>query len=63
MDLSDRFFLCQNPHCPYHHFAQDRDHNAALNILGEALRLIGQIDQAVTDIGSGDDVNLAVDLT
>ena len=32
MDLSDRLFLCQNPHCPYQHVAQDRDHNAALNI-------------------------------
>jgi putative transposase len=63
MKLSDRFFLCQNPHCPYQHVAQDRDHNAALNILREALRLIGPIDQAVTDIGSGDDVNSAVDLT
>jgi hypothetical protein len=27
----------------------------------KALRLIGRIDQAVNDIGSGDDVNLAVD--
>ena len=62
MDLSDRLFLCQNPHCPYHHVAQDRDHNAAVNILREALRLIGLIDQAVTDTGSGDDVNSAVDL-
>jgi putative transposase len=62
MDLSDRLFLCQNPHCPYHHFAQDRDHNAAVNILREALRLIGLIDQVVTDTGSGDDVNWAVDL-
>ena len=32
-------------------------------ILREALRLIGLIDQAVTDTGSGDDVNSAVDLT
>jgi putative transposase len=62
MDLSDRLFLCQNPHCPNHHVAQDRDHNAAVNILREALRLIGLIDQAVTDTGSGDDVNSAVDL-
>jgi hypothetical protein len=30
-------------------------------ILCEALRLIGLIDQAVDDIGSGDDVNLAAD--
>ena len=45
-------FLCQNPHCAYYQFPQDRDHNAALNILREALRLIGLIDQAVTGIGS-----------
>jgi putative transposase len=63
MGLSDRVFLCQNPRCAYHLFPQDRDHNAALNILFEALRLIGLIDQAVNDIGSGDDVNSAVDLT
>jgi putative transposase len=63
MELSDRVFLCQNPRCAYHLFPQDRDHNAALNILFEALRLIGLIDQAVNDIGSGDDVNSAVDLT
>jgi len=62
MELSDRIFLCQNLHCSYHHVAQDRDHNAALNILREALRLIGLIDQAVIDTGSGDDVNSAVDL-
>ncbi len=61
MQLSDRIFLCQNPTCAYHLFPQDRDHNAALCILGEALRLIGLIDQAVDDIGSGDDVNLAAD--
>ena len=34
-----------------------------LNILSEALRLIGLIDQAVIDIGSDEDVNSAVDLT
>lgn len=61
MELSDRVFLCQNPQCPYYQFKQDRDHNAALNILREALRLIGLIDQVVNDIGSGDDVNLAMD--
>ena len=33
-------------------FPQDRDHNAAQNILSEALRLIGLVDQAVTGIGS-----------
>jgi putative transposase len=37
------------------------DHNAGLNILAEALRLIGLIDQVVNGIGSDDDVNLAVD--
>jgi len=63
MELSDRVFLCQNPICAYYQVAQDRDHNAALCILVEALRLIGLIDQAVTDIGSGDDVNSVVDLT
>ena len=61
MQLSDRIFLCQNPNCAYHLFPQDRDHNAALCILGEALRLIGLIDQAVDGIGSDDDGNLAVD--
>lgn len=63
MDLSDRVFLCQNPVCAYHAFAQDRDHNAALNILREALHLIGLIDQVVGGTGSDEDVNLAVDLT
>jgi len=61
MELSDRIFCCQSPNCAYYQFAQDRDHNAALCILFEALRLIGLIDQAVTDIGSGEDVNLAAD--
>ncbi len=61
--LSDRVFLCQNEACAYFHFPQDRDHNAALNMLSEALRLIGLIDQAVDGIGSDDDVNSAVDLT
>ena len=61
MDLSDRIFLCQNPTCAFYHVPQDRDHNAALNILFEALHLIGLIDQVVTDIGSGDDVNLPMD--
>ena len=63
MELSDRIFLCQEKSCAYYQFAQDRDHNAALNILGEALRLIGRVDQAVDGIGSDDDVNSAVDLT
>jgi len=63
MALSDRVFLCQNEACAYFHFPQDRDHNAALNLLSEALRLIGLLDQAVDGIGSDDDVNSAVDLT
>jgi IS605 OrfB family transposase len=63
MGLSDRSFMCQNPMCAYCGFSQDRDHNAALNILYEALRLIGLVDQAVSGIGSDADVNSAVDLT
>lgn len=62
MQLSDRVFLCQNPHCAYSQFEQDRDFNAALNILHEALRLIELIDQAVSGTGSDEDVNLAVDV-
>src|SRR3989441_12705332 len=61
MDLSDRIFICQNPTCAYYGFSQDRDHNAALHILYEALRLIGLVDQAVNGIGSDEDANLAVD--
>jgi putative transposase len=61
MQLSDRVFICQNPQCPYHQFEQDRDYNASLNILREALRLIGLLDQVVTGIGSDDDVNLTAD--
>jgi len=61
MELSDRIFLCKNPRCAYYQILQDRDHNAGLNILAEALRLIGLIDQVVNGIGSDDDVNLAVD--
>jgi putative transposase len=61
MTLKDRLFLCQNPECAFYEFAQDRDHNAALNILYEALRLIGLIDQAVHGIGLDEDANLAVD--
>jgi len=61
MQLSDRVFLCQNPMCAYHLFPQDRDYNSALCLLREALRLIGLVDQAVDDIGSGDDVNLTAD--
>jgi IS605 OrfB family transposase len=61
MQLSDRIFLCQNPKCAYYQFPRDRDHNAALCILSEALRLIGLIDQVVTGTGSDDDVNLTAD--
>jgi putative transposase len=61
MQLSDRIFLCQNPNCAYHQFPQDRDHNAGLNILREALRLIGLIDQVVVGTGLDEDVNLAMD--
>src|SRR5215470_3912605 len=61
MKLSDRVFLCQNSDCAYYQFAQDRDHNAALCILSEALRLIGLLDQAVSGTGSDEDANLAVD--
>jgi putative transposase len=63
MKLSDRAFLCQNTRCAYFQVAQDRDHNAALNILREALRLIGLLDQAVSGTGSDADANSAVDLT
>ena len=61
MELSDRVFLCQNKRCAYYQCAQDRDHNAAFNLLTEALCLIGLIDQAVDGIGSDDDVNLPAD--
>jgi putative transposase len=61
MRLSDRVFLCQNPKCAYYQIGQDRDYNASLNILREALRLIGLIDQAVSGTGLDEDVNLAVD--
>src|SRR6266567_1633219 len=61
MQLSDRVFLCQHPTCAYYQVAQDRDYNASLNILREALHLIGLIDQVVNGIGSDEDANLAVD--
>ena len=61
MTLADRVFVCQNPSCPSYQFPQDRDHNASQNILWEALRLIGLIDQAVSGTGSDEDVNSAVD--
>jgi len=61
MTLKDRVFVCQNPSCPYYQFSQDRDHNAGQNVLREALRLIGLMDQVATGTGSDDGVNLAVD--
>ena len=61
MQLSDRVFLCQNPKCASHQFEQDRDYNAALNILREALHLIGLLEQVVTGIGSDEDGNLTAD--
>jgi len=61
MTLTDRVFVCQNPSCPYAQFPQDRDHNAGQNVLQEALRLIGLLDQVATGTGSDDGVNLAVD--
>ena len=61
MTLTDRVCVCQNPLCSYSQFPQDRDHNAAQNLLREALRLIGLIDQAVYGTGSDEDANLAVD--
>jgi putative transposase len=61
MTLNDRIFVCQNSSCPYYQLPQDRDHNAGQNVLREALRLIGLIDQVATGTGSDDGVNLAVD--
>jgi putative transposase len=53
MTLKDRIFVCQNPSCPYFQFPQDRDHNAGHNVLHEALRLIGLVDQAVCVTSQG----------
>src|SRR5437588_2567541 len=61
MQLSDRVFLCQNATCAYYQFPQDRDQNAVLCILSEALRLIGLVDQVVSGTGSDADVNLTAD--
>jgi putative transposase len=36
MDLSDRIFICQNPACPWFQVPQDRDHNAAENVVSLA---------------------------
>jgi|SRR5437763_12683002 len=47
--LADRIFVCQHPQC---HWQGDRDVNAALNILNEALRLVGQIDQVVSAVAA-----------
>jgi putative transposase len=51
MELSDRIFLCQNHQCSYYQFPQDRDLNASLNILREALRLVGLLDQVALGTG------------
>ena len=59
--LADRVFVCKNPDCAYHEFGQDRDQNAGQNILREALRLIGLIDQVASGIGSDEGVNLPAD--
>lgn len=61
MQLADRVFLCQNLECPYHLFSYDRDHNAPQNLLREALRLVGLIDQVVSDTGSDWTLNSTVD--
>lgn len=61
MTLTDRVFLCENLACPYDGFPQDRDHNAAQNILREALRVIGLSDHVVIDTGSDEDGNLPAD--
>ena len=61
MTLKERMFVCQNPQCPYYLFPQDRDHHAGQNILREALRLIGLLDQVASGIGSDEGVNLAAD--
>jgi putative transposase len=47
----DRIFLCQNHQCSYYQFPQDRDHNASLDILREAFRLVGLIDQVALGTG------------
>jgi putative transposase len=51
IQLSDRVFVCPNPTCLWQ---GDRDHNAALNLLDEALRLVGLRDQAGVESGYRD---------
>ena len=36
MELSDRIFICQNPPCPWFQVPQDRDQNAAENLVSLA---------------------------
>lgn len=40
LTLADRIYVCSNPSCGY---TADRDLNAALNMLQEALRLWGEL--------------------
>ena len=47
--LADRLFVCHHPQCRWQ---GDRDVNAALNILGEALRLAGLMDQVVSAVAT-----------
>ena len=57
--LADRVFVCQNAACGW---LGDRDYNAALNILQEALRLVGLIDRAGAGSGYDGTLNSPVDL-
>jgi putative transposase len=59
ISLADRVFVCQNSHCRYE---GDRDHNASINILNEALRLVGLIDQAGAGSGYDGTKNSPADL-
>jgi putative transposase len=60
--LSDRIFVCQNPVCSLFQVKQDRDENAAKNILNEALCLIGLFDQVVFGTGLDKTLKMPVDL-
>lgn len=60
--LSDRVFVCQSPTCAMSGVRQDRDENAAKNILQEALRLISLVDQAVFGSGSDETLKTPADL-